>query len=280
MTQNEYTPNRPVGGGALRFVFAALILLGGAYTYYCSTQTNPITHEEQRVQLSPNQEIQLGLQSAPEMAAQMGGEAAPTDPREREVQSIGAKLAGALPENPYQFQFHLLQDNQTVNAFALPGGQVFITEALYDKLQNEAELAGVLGHEVGHVVERHAAQQMAHQGWYNSIVTATGVASQDQRATALASYIAQLRSLKYSRGDELEADGWGLKLMATVGYDPRQMLDVMAILKSLEGRGAASEMLSTHPLAATRIEKIKDSLQEQYPNGVPSNLSAGRPLPR
>ena len=279
MTEKEYPSNRPVGGGAMRFVFAAVILLGGAYTYYCSTQTNPVTHEEQRVQISPDQEIQLGLQSAPEMASQMGGEAGNGDPREREVQAMGAKLASALPENPYQFQFHLLQDSQTVNAFALPGGQVFITEALYDRLEDEAQLAGVLGHEVGHVVERHAAQQMAHSDWYNSIVMATGVASQDQRAAALASYVAQLRSLKYSRNDELEADGWGLKLMAGIGYDPREMLKVMEILKSVSG-GSGSEMMSTHPLPESRIERINEALQQQYPNGVPGNLSAGAPLPR
>jgi predicted Zn-dependent protease len=272
-------PGQRRGGGCgLRLIFAVLILLGGAFSYYFSTQKNPITGEEQRVKLTPDQEIRLGIESAPEMAAQMGGEADPNDPRERAVKSMGERLAGALPQNPYQFDFHLLRDPQTVNAFALPGGQVFITEALYDKLGTEAQLAGVLGHEVGHVVHRHAAQQMAHQQWYQSIVMATGVGTGDQRAAALANYVTQLRSLKYSRTDELEADEWGLQLMAKVGYDPREMLKVMEILKSVSG-SSGSEMMSTHPLPESRIERIQEYLQKTYPSGVPQNMSTGKRLP-
>jgi predicted Zn-dependent protease len=276
----QYPPQRRrIGSGCgMRAIFAAVILIGGAASYFFTTQKNPITGEEQRVKITPDQEIQLGLQSAPEMAAQMGGEAAPNDPREQEVKQIGQKLAAKLPQNPYQFDFHLLNDNQTVNAFALPGGQVFITEALYDKLSNEAELAGVLGHEIGHVVHRHAAQQMAHADWYNSIVMATGVGTGDNRAAAVAQYVTQLRSLKYSRGDELEADEWGLKIMADSGYDPRQMLEVMQILKSVSG-SSGSEMMSTHPLPESRIEKINAELAQQFPNGVPTSLTAGNPLP-
>jgi predicted Zn-dependent protease len=269
---------RRTGGCGLRMIIAAVILIGGAMSYYFSTQKNPITGEEQRVKLTPDQEIQLGLQSAPEMAAQMGGEASPNDPREQAVKKIGQQLASRLPQNPYQFDFHLLRDPQTVNAFALPGGQVFITEALYDKLRSEAQLAGVLGHEIGHVVNRHAAEHMAHAQFYQSIVMATGVGSGDNRAAAVAQYVTQLRSLKYGRDDELESDQWGLKLMADVGYDPREMLGVMEILKAASG-GSGSEMMSTHPLPESRIHRINELLAQSYPNGVPRNLTAGGPLP-
>src|SRR6185295_9854444 len=139
-----------------------------------------ITGEKQRIALSPDQEIQLGLHAAPEMAAEMGGEMPSNDLGERAVKSMGQQLAAKLPQNPYQFDFHLLRDPQTVNAFALPGGQVFITSALYRRLENQAQLAGVLGHEIGHVVHRHAAEQMAHAQFYQSIVMDTGVGSGDQ----------------------------------------------------------------------------------------------------
>jgi predicted Zn-dependent protease len=190
---------------------------------------------------------------------------------------MGNRLAGVLPENPYRFEFHLLRDPETVNAFALPGGQVFITMGLLKRLTTEAQLAGVLGHEIGHVIERHAAEQMATQDFYNSIVGATGVATGDRRAAAVAQYVTQLRQLKYSRGDELEADTWGLKLMAQIGFDPREMLKVMEILKSVSS-GSGSEMMSTHPLPESRIERIEAYLKETYPDGVPGDLKAGRGL--
>jgi predicted Zn-dependent protease len=275
MTQS--TPPRRFGCSP-RLAIAALILLVGAFSYYFTTQKNPITGENQRVKLTPDQEMQLGLQAAPEMAAEMGGELPQADAGEREVTAMGHRLAAALPSsNPYQFDFHLLADPQTVNAFALPGGQVFITRGLYTRLSTEGQLAGVLGHEIGHVVHRHAAQQMAHADFYNSIVMATGVGTGDSRAAALAQYVTQVRSLKYSREDELEADAWGLKLMAQIGFDPREMLRVMEILKSLGSSG--SEMMSTHPLPESRIEKINAQLQQQYPSGVPKELTQGKPLP-
>jgi predicted Zn-dependent protease len=269
---------RRTSGCGLRLILAAVILIGGAMSYFFSTQKNPITGEEQRVKLSPDQEVQLGLQSAPEMAAQMGGEVPLNDPREREVKAMGQKLVSKLPQNPYQFDFHLLNDQETINAFALPGGQIFITEALYSKLQNEAQLAGVLGHEVGHVVHRHAAEHMAQADWYNSIVMATGVGTGDQRAAAAAQYVAQIRQLKYGRDDELESDQWGLKLMADVGYDPHEMLGVMEILKSVSG-GRGSEMMSTHPLPESRIQRINEYLAEAFKNGLPQGLTKGNPLP-
>ncbi|HVT83378.1 MAG TPA: M48 family metalloprotease [Phycisphaerae bacterium] len=275
---SDYPQQRRIGCSP-RLLIAAVILIIGAISYYFTTQKNPITGETQRVKLTPDQETQLGLQAAPEMAQEMGGEMPMADRGEAEVKAMGLRLASALPKtNPYPFDFHLLADQQTVNAFALPGGQVFITRALYTRLQTEGQLAGVLGHEIGHVVHRHAAQQMAHADFYNSIVMATGVGTGDNRAAALAQYVTQIRSLKYSRDDELEADAWGLKLMAQIGFDPREMLRVMEILKSVSG-SSGSEMMSTHPLPQSRIDKINEQLAQLYPTGVPKDLIAGHALP-
>lgn len=270
---------RRTSGCGMRMIFAAVILIGGAVSYFFSTQKNPITGEEQRVKLTPDQEVQLGLSSAPEMAQQMGGVVPRNDPRAREVKEIGDRLVQRLPENPYQFDFHLLGDAQTINAFALPGGQIFITEALYNKLQNQAQLAGVLGHEVGHVVHRHAAEHMAQAQWYNSIVMATGVGTGDNRAAAAAQYVAQVRQLKYGRDDELESDNWGIKLMADIGYDPREMLGVMEVLKAASGSRGGSEMMSTHPLPESRVQRINEYLAEAFKNGLPQHLTKGEALP-
>ena len=115
------------------------------------------------------------------------------------------------------------------------------------------------------------------------LTTAVGVgASGDRRgqqATMATMMANQMLMLHYGRGDESEADRYGLKYMAEAGYDPRCMLDVMEILKNAAGSGREPEMLSTHPLPETRIEAIRDLIDREYPNGVPASLSRGRALP-
>jgi predicted Zn-dependent protease len=190
---------------------------------------------------------------------------------------MGQRLVAALgPKNPYKFDYHLLADNQTINAFALPGGQVFITRALYDRLETEAQLAGVLGHETGHVVHRHGAQQMANQQFYQRLAGAAAVGSGDYNTAQIAQYVAQVRELSYSRKDELEADQSGLELMTALGYTPQAQAEVMAILKNASGgRGNGPDWMSTHPNPDARIEVIKEWIARHYPNGIPGTLTEG-----
>lgn len=281
------------GGGGRGFPFhyliGAIIAIAGIVMYATRTTVNPTTGERQHVAMSPQQEIQLGLQSAPQMTAEMGGEVDPSDPQAREVQRIGEKVehnSSASRDNPYQFQFHLLRDPQTINAFALPGGQVFITRGLLVKLQDEAELAGVLGHESGHVVGRHASEQMARSQLGQMLVTAVGVAASDRdhpgsgmSAVMIANVVNQMKTLQFSRKDESEADAFGLRFMAEAGFDPRAMLDVMKILQSITpATGRQPEFLVTHPYPEHRAEAINDYLSKNYPNGVPSDLARGKKL--
>jgi predicted Zn-dependent protease len=191
------------------------------------------------------------------------------------------------PESPYRdaFEFHLLNDPDTINAFALPGGQVFITRGLYDKLQNEAQLAGVLGHEIGHVIGRHASEHMAKGQLGSQLATAVGVAGSDERGRGVAAAVAaqaanQMLQLKFGRGDESESDRFGLNYMTQSGYDPREMLGVMQILKSAsKSRGGQPEFLMTHPLPDTRLDEIKSWLDQKFPGDrVPDQLSKGRSL--
>lgn len=279
-----YDGQRRGSGCSFRLIAAVAILLFGAMSYYFSTQKNPITGETQRVKLTPQQEVALGLQAAPEMAAQMGGVVDPRRPEAQLVATVGQKLVTQLQgelkaDMPYKFNFHLLADSRTVNAFALPGGQIFITYALFSQLQNEAQLAGVLGHEIGHVIHRHAAEHMASADFYQSIVTATGVGTGDMRAAQVAQYVTGLRQLKYGRADELESDEWGLLLMTKSGYDPREMLGVMEVLKRASSRAGGSEMLATHPHPDSRIARIEEWLN-QNKNALGPNLTKGQPLAR
>jgi len=288
----SYGDDSGYGGGRRlplgRLIGAAVIALIGLVIYMSQTQVNPVTGEKQHVAMSPAQEMSLGLQAAPEMASKMGGEVDPAqDPRAELVTEVGRRLVrnSDASKSPYveNFHFHLLRDPKTVNAFALPGGQVFITAGLLNRLENEAQLAGVLGHEIGHVIERHSAQQMA-KGQLGQILTvAVGVGADDDRgrgrnAQLVAAMVNQMTQLRYSRGDESEADHFGLKYMAEAGYDPSAMLAVMKILKQASGGQHPPEFLATHPLPETRLKEIQAEIQKDYPNGIPSNLEKGRAL--
>lgn len=270
------------GGSPL--MIALIIAIVGLFMYFTQTEKNPITGEKQHVAITPEQEIRLGLQAAPEMADQMGGAVPSSDPRSQEVQKIGQEIATKTDarKGPWHFQYHLLSDPETVNAFALPGGQIFITLGLLNKLQTEAQLAGVLAHETGHVIQRHSAQQMAKGQLGQLLIAATSVGFNDpnspnraQQAAMIASIVNQVTQLRYSRKDELEADQWGLRLMTQAGYDPKAMLEVMKILEEASPGGHQPEMLLTHPYPHHRMEKIREYLNE-HPSH--ENLTEGKDL--
>lgn len=124
-----------------RIVIAVIIAIIGVITYFSKTETNPITGEKQRVSLSVDQEIQLGLQAAPELIQEMGGEARDSK-LNAYIDKVGNRVLSSTEagKSPFKFEFYLLADNKTVNAFALPGGQVFITMGLYKLLKSEDQL--------------------------------------------------------------------------------------------------------------------------------------------
>lgn len=271
-----------------QLLIAAVIAIIGIISYFGMQSENPVTGEKQHVAgITPEQEGALGLQAAPQMASEFGG----LDPDENAQQIVDAIGQATVQRSdaakaPYRFDFHLLADPQTVNAFALPGGQVFITRALYNQLQDEAQLGGVLGHEIGHVVGRHSAEHMAKSQLTGALVGAAGVAASDpndpyrgQRTAQMAAFVGQMVNLKYGRADEIESDVLGVRFMSETGYDPREMIAVMEILKKASGgRGRAPEFMATHPDPGNRAQMIEQEIQKLYPNGVPSQLTKGRAL--
>jgi predicted Zn-dependent protease len=277
--------------GARNEVSSLLIRLGiglifaffGLFNYFTSVTENQITGEKQRVQLSPQQEIVIGQQSAPEMAAQYGN-LYPDRVLQDYIDEVGNRVVqkSSAKNAPYPFDFHLLSDPQTINAFALPGGQVFITVALLSRLNSEAQLAGVLGHEVGHVVGRHGAEHLAKQQLGGALVNAVGIAASDptgngRQAAILAQAVNQMVNLKYGREDELESDRLGVRFMTESGYNPVGILELMKILNSARGSsGAPPEFMSTHPNPANRLEQLTAIIKQNYPQGVPSRLEEGK----
>lgn len=266
----------------LRLALGFVFLIGGLFNYYGQTDLNPVTGEKQRIALSPRQEVVLGLQSRQQMAAQHGG-LYQNESLQAYVNSVGDRIVknSIAQKSPYPFEFHLLKDPKTVNAFALPGGQVFITAALLGKMNSEAQLAAVLGHEIGHVVGRHGAEHLAKQNLSSSLVNAVGIVSSGgndggQGAAAIAGAMNQLVNLGYGRQDESESDRFGLEFMTQAGYSPIGILQVMKILAASGGGGRQPEILRSHPDPGNRFQTLQSLIQKKYPNGVPKQLEEAR----
>lgn len=261
--------------GKSRLLIALVVIGFSLISFLSSKEYNPVTGEDQYIGMTPRQEIALGLQAAPQMIEQYGG-LYPNQQYQDLVDQIGNKLVRSTKasETEYQFDFHLLNDRQTVNAFALPGGQIFITAALFGRLKTEAQLAGVLGHEIGHVVARHSAQQMAKsnltEGILNGVLLASDPSSNSAQAAA---YIGQLVNMKYGRDDELESDKIGVNFMSQSGYNPNALIGVMKILEEASGGGSQSEFFSTHPNPENRISQIDAEIKRLFPNGIPGKLA-------
>lgn len=259
-------------------ILAGLVAAYSVFSYVNSFQTNPITGERQRISFSPRQEIAMGQEAAPQMIAQHGG-LDPDEARQFRVDQIGTELVRKSlgEENPYLFEFHVLNNDQALNAFALPGGQVFITAGFLDQLTTDGQLAGVLAHEIGHVVERHAAERLSKTDLAQGLTGALILSSKgsddpdSKKAAQVALALAHLMKMKYGREDELEADRDGIHIMVEAGYDPRAMIQVVEILRA-NGGGMAPEFFSTHPEPEHRIELIEAAITELFPQGIPQDL--------
>lgn len=224
---------------------------------------NPVTGQRQLALISEAQEIQMGRQVAEDAARQMGLVADPA--LQAYVERLGLAMArqSERPELPWSFQ---VVDDPTPNAFAAPGGFIFITRGLLSLMRNEAELMSVLGHEIGHVTARHSVTmisraQLAQIGLGIGAVLSPTIARLGDVAGAGLS----LLFLSYGRDAERQADDLGFRYMLEQGYDARQMVNVFA---SLQRAGEASERsavpawLSTHPYPEERIRRIQQHLAE------------------
>lgn len=233
--------------------------------------TNPATGQTYYNALSREEEVAIGEQAAPDLIAQYGGLVADQG-AQAYVTGIGEKLAGSTegdyPTLPWEF---FLLDSDVINAFALPGGKVFMSRGLAEKMTNEAQLAGVLGHEIGHVtaqhVDRRVSQQLGAQIGLGAIGILLGgdYALGQQAAEMIAGGVV----LKFGRDQELESDRLGMRYMNRVGYSPWGQRQVMEILQAASGTRGGLEIMSTHPYPETRIKQIDALLRTEYPDASP-----------
>ena len=240
--------------------------------------TNPATGKKQLSLMSEAQEVQLGQQADPEIKREMGvySDAA----LQQYVQNVGLKLAAASerPNLPWHFT---IVDVPAVNAFAIPGGYIYITRGILPFLNSEAQLAGVLGHEIGHVTARHSATQYTTQASAGiGLALLSILVPQTQPFQGLAQQAAGLLLLKYSRDDELQADSLGVRYATRAGWDPaalKQMLTTLQRLDEASGsRKGVPNWLSTHPAAADRVQKVDAAIAEASGAGAGS-LVTNRP---
>jgi predicted Zn-dependent protease len=253
-----------------RRLLAALLIASLALPLAaCSRVVNPATGEAQYTTLSPSEERQIGAQQHPQILQEFGG--AYDDPAlQAYVEQVGGRLgvASDLPE--YEFTFTVL-NSDVVNAFALPGGYVYVSRGLLALAENEAELAGVLGHEIGHVTGRHAAQRQTRATGAGILATLGTIGAAilgGQAAGELAQQVAgagaQAYVAGYSRDQELEADTLGIRYMAEAGYDPQAMATFLRKLdeqSALERRLQGEEgdpgpsWFATHPRTLDRVQR-------------------------
>ena len=241
-------------------ILIALAVIAFAFIRKCSQEEiNPYTGKKQAISLSPEEEIAIGLQSAPSMAQRHGG-LHPDNRYQTLVDDVGNRLVNSsiAKDTPYNYEFHLLADERTINAFALPGGQIFITYALFSKLENQDQLAGVLGHEIGHVLGKHSNERITNANFWK--VIAMGSSAIDMGSVA--HQYGQGQLLKNGRGDELESDELGVRFMINADYNPEEMIGVMRILKAAAGPNRIPEFQSTHPDPENRIEKIREAIRK------------------
>ncbi|MFM2178446.1 MAG: hypothetical protein RL015_2544 [Verrucomicrobiota bacterium] len=252
-----------------RLMMALLVIAGTLVYHYLSTTPyqNEFTGRTQRLAYATaKEEVALGFQSAPMMLRQMGGQSRDAQAQAL-VERVGMKLVQSTlaRQTLYPFKFHLLADTKTINAFALPGGPIFITEALLRLLQNEDQLAGVLGHEIGHVVGRHSNEQMATTKLWTGLAQGAGMLLSDGQSNVgaqIAQQVANFRIMKYGRDDELESDALGVRFLIEAGYNPEAMIGVMKILANAASGNRQPEMLSTHPNPENRAEKIRELIAQ------------------
>jgi predicted Zn-dependent protease len=213
--------------GKGQLLLAAILAVASLATFYGSRDEAP---GEAAVNLSPRQEIALGLQAAPEMARRYGG----LHPNQRDQERVDEVCSALVAKTeaaktPYEFECHVLADERTVDAFALPGGQVFLTAGLLRQLETEGQLAGVLGHAIGHVLARHGVEHLARlrlgeEGTGADVLAAYNPDLPASRNnSAVAALIGQMVGLRFSGEDEIEADRIGARLLADAGYDPRSV---------------------------------------------------------
>ena len=241
-------------------VALTLVLLAGG----CST--NPVTGKREISLYSEVDEVALGANAAPEVEKELGG-VYPDAALQSYVNSVGQRVARVSHRPELQYHYTVVS-SEVPNAFALPGGYIYISRGLLADLEDESELAAVLGHETGHVTAKHGVNQLQRQVGMKILLDAVGSATESPKAEAVAQVAANLTSLRYSRDNETQADELGIQYAYKAGYNPSGMVGLLNVLNGLHDAEPAkwTEYFQTHPLTRNRIDNAEKYIKEHYPD--------------
>ena len=242
---------------------AKLMLLFLTTLIVFSCVVNPVTGKRQIMFISEEQEVQMGIAYDPQVVATFG------EYRSDNIQnfiSAKTKEMGAISHRP-ALEYHIkILDSPVVNAFAVPGGYIYLTRGILAQLNNEAELMGVIGHEMGHITARHSVSQQTKQQLGQLLLIGGMIAS--QKFAQYAEYALQgmqLLFLKFSRDDERQADALGVEYSSKISYDAHKMADFFQVLNKMsmaENQGGVPTFLSTHPDPGDRYNSVNQSSTE------------------
>ncbi len=244
---------------AVRVSSVLLILL---VTWSGAVTQGPELPDPGRVGMTKEQQEQLGLKAMAEVYKQMPV-LPDSSPVTRYVQDLGRRLETVIPSQySWPYQFHVVQQKE-INAFALPGGPIFINVGTINAADNEAELAGVMAHEMSHVYMQHSAKQMPKQEWAGILSALGGLLGGGIGSLARAGiqFGAGTLLMKYSRNDEAQADSVGAVIMYRAGYDPKQMAEFFQKLEQQAGNGGP-QFLSDHPNPGNRVAAVEKEIQD------------------
>ena len=258
----------------LLLITSGLILICGG------CQTNPVTGEEELILVSPEQEKAMGRDTAEQVEKELG-QSLQDQQLQGYINSVGQQIARISHLPSEEFSYKAI-DHNSVNAFALPGGYIYITSGLLKELNSEAQLAAILAHETAHVTARHIAQQITR----NILIdVGFGVAGSQASSSAIrvANIVRQLEGMSFTREQERQADEVGLDYLVKAGYTPYGMIETMEILERQSG-SRTIEFFSTHPSPENRIGYLQERIysrgyrgegktgQQEYTTNVLSRL--------
>lgn len=251
--------------------YKLLVFLIIAPFLYHSCAVNPVTGKKEFMLLSKSNELAMGKQSDQQIVNYMG---LYEDPQLQQfIKTKGEEMVDISHRSELDYEFKIV-DSPVVNAFAVPGGYVYFTRGIMAHFNNEAEFAGVLGHEIGHIAARHSAQQYSKSMAAQVGLVAGSILSEDFRQYAgLAQQGLQILFLKFGRDDERQSDKLGVEYSTKIGYDAEEMAGFFSTLSRLGASSGASEVptfLSTHPDPENRYQKVQE-MAEKWQNKLNTN---------
>jgi len=250
----------------------ALCAAGGIWLAAAGCSRNPATGESWPRLISTSEEIAIGRQAAPRFEEEFGGKL-PDETVQQYVRQVGARLARACERKDVPYQYAVLASDEP-NAFALPGGKIYITVGLMARMADESQLAAAMAHETGHVAAGHNVQAMQRQlgSQVLSDLAAAALGSTAGNLTqAAADAAGAMVGLRYSRGDEFQADRLAIRYMCRAGYNPYGLVELLETLhrEEKDEPGKLARLFESHPATSERIKEARKEIRKKHPAASP-----------